>query len=270
MTKSSVRTLLCAALLLAVGCSTIRTTPQDEQLRRMVDLNERALASAEKGQRSDATKLLQDSWRLAIALDDQPMQIMTLLNQSRLARRNHDLAESRTYLDKALHISGQQGPLFADLAQEQALWALAAGDLTEAQRWATAAHRAEEGSQLGRRLNLLARVALLRGQRSEAKTLAEQALANNKTVGQELERANSLRTLGIIATQEGDWIAAEEQLQAALTLDRQQAAPHRIISDLEALAELAGRQQQTERQQEYLQRARMAREQLANSAKKSE
>lgn len=267
MTRPSVAALITVLLCIA-GCSTTRPTPQDEQLRRITDLNERALASAEKGHRSNADKLLQESWRLAATLDDQPMQVMTLLNQSRLARRAQNLTESRAILDKAQQISGRQGPLYADLAQEQALLALATGDLDEAHQWATAAHRAEQGTQLGRRLNLLARIALLRGARSEARVLAEQALAANRNAGQELEKANSLRLLGSIATQEGDWITAEKQLQAALTLDRQQAAGTRIAADLEALAELAARQQQTAQQQEYLQRARMVREQLVTIEKK--
>lgn len=266
MIRSSV-SLICAALLLVTGCSTTKPTLQDEQLRRMTDLNERALASAEKGHRSDADTLLQQAWRLAEMLDDRQMQVLTLLNRSRLARRDHNLPESRTYLDKAQNITGQQGQLYADLAQERALLALAAGDLAEAQRWATAAHLADEGSQLGRRLNLLARIALLRGEQGEARSLAEQALTANNNAGQELERANSLRMLGVIATGAGDWIKAEEQLQAALTLDRQQAAPPKIAADLEALAELAGRQQHTEQQQEYLQRARKVREQLEKIGK---
>lgn len=262
--------LILATLYLFTGCSTTRPTPQDEQLRRITDLNERALASAEKGQGNDAARLLQESWRLAATLDDQPMQVMTLLNQSRLARREQNLTDSRAFLDKAEQICSQHGPLYADLAQERALLALATGNLTEAHRWATAAHRAEQGSQLGRRLNLLARIALLRDERNEARTLAEQALAANNKTGQELERANSLRLLGSIATLGGEWTKAEEQLLAALDLDRQQAAPLRIALDLEALAELAGKQQQTGRQQEYLQRARMVREQLATTGKNAD
>lgn len=260
MIRPSVAALITVFLCIA-GCSTTRPTPLHEQQRKMTDLNERALASAEKGRSSDADKLLQESWRLAATLDDQPMQVMTLLNQSRLARRANHLPEARALLDKAEQISGQQGPLYADVAQERALQALATGDLNEAQRSATAAHRAEQGSLLGRRLNLLARVALLRSERSEAKKLAEQASAANNSIGQELEKANSLRILGMIAMQEGHWLKAEEQLRAALELDRQQAASLRIAADLEALAELADKQQQTERQQKYLQRARMVREQ---------
>lgn len=262
MTSSSITPLICAALFLIAGCSTTRPTPQDEQQRRIADLNERALASVEKGRSSDADKLLQESWRLATLLDDRAMQVVTLLNQSRLARRAQHLQDARVFIDKAQQISGQQGPLFADVAQEQALLALATGDLTEAQRWATDAYRTEQGAQLGRRLNLLARVALLKGERNEARRYAEQALADNNSAGQELERANALRLLGIIATQTGDWTQAEEQLRAALELDRQQAAPAKIAADLEALAELAARQQQPERQQQYLQRAQMVREQL--------
>ena len=90
--------------------------------------------------------------------------------------------------------------------------------------------------------------------------LAESALTANKREGMELERANSLRILGLIKAQERQFDKAEELLQEALNLDKQQEASAKIATDLEALAELAGLQGNKELQQGYLQRAKTVRE----------
>lgn len=256
-------TMVVALAALLAGCAGSRPVPLVEQQRRISDLNERALASSERGATADAHVLLQQALKLAESLDDHEGQVTTMLNKSRLLRHAGSRAEASAVTDRALH-TARQTPLYSDAAQEKALIELAAGRMDEAERWARIAHKTEQGSQIGRRLNLLARLALLRDDPTEATVLAEQALAANRIAGQELERANSLRILGTVKTLEGAHEKAEELLLAALELDRQQAAPAKIAADLEALADLARTRNQEPLHQDYLQRARAVRNLLVH------
>jgi len=266
MTRSI--TMICLmATLLFTACSSTRTTPLAMQQTKINDLNERALASAEKGYDADAQKLLREALQLASSLDNKEGQIITLLNQSRLARHNRNVQLSALSLEQAMTQSA--GTIYyADVAQEKALHELAVNHLDEATHWAEIARDAEQGNLIGRRFNLLARIALKKNEVSVSERFAEQALAATKNVGQESEQANTLRILGIIKARTGQWDKAEKLLQEALTLDRQQATPAKIASDLEALAELAGLKKEPARQQEFLQRAKVVRENSQINRKK--
>lgn len=249
---------LLTTLLVCSGCSSNRTMLLNEQQRKITDLNERALASAEKGYNLEAQNLLQEALRLASSLDDIEGKVITLLNQSRLARHTGKNMQAVELTNQALALA-KNTSCYADVAQEKSLQEMLAGRLDTATVWAETARSAEQGNNMGRRLNLLARIALLKGNLSEAASLADQALADNKGNGQELEQANSLRILGIVHTRSGKLDIAEEQLQHALMLDKQEAAPAKIAADLDALAELAGHKKDTARQQDYLQRAVLVR-----------
>jgi hypothetical protein len=266
MTRIACSLLLLATITLLSGCMGNKAVPLTKKQGTISDLNERALNSAEKGYDHDAQKLLQEAFRLASALDDRDGQIITLLNQSRLARHSTQpqLAEKRA--DQALSLAKGTAH-FADAAQEKSLQELSAHRLDEAERWAETARAAEQGKLLARRHNLLARIALLKGEKAEATRQAELALAANRGGELIMERANSLRILGMIKTREGQHAAAEELLQEALRIDKQQAASAKIAADLEALAELAGLKGEQNRQQDYLQRAKAVRHSSRSSKK---
>jgi len=251
--------ILLATTTLTTGCLGGKSSLIAEQQRLISDLNERGLTFAEQGRNADAQKLLQEALRLAASLDDRHGQIMTLLNQARLARHNNRPEVAEQHVDQALQLAvGTRD--YADAAQEKSLQELLTGRLEQATRWADAALAAEQGNLRGRRLNLLARIVLLKGDTAGATRLAELALSANSGDGLELERANSLRMLGLLKTQAGQLDKAEEMLQEALKLDKQQAVPSRIAADLDALATLAGRKQEPARKQEYLNRAKLVRE----------
>ena len=245
-------------ILMLTACSTVQKTPMAEQQIRINDLNERALASAEKGYDADAQKLLQAALQLASSLDNKSGQILTLLNQSRLSRHNGKQQQAVQSLQQALTLS-MGTSYYADVAQEKALQELATNHDDDATHWAEIARDSEQGNLIGRRLNLLARIALKKNDLIKATDLAEKALAANKDIGQELEQANSLRMLGVINTRTGQPEKAEELLQQALILDKLQAAPLKIAADLEALAELEALKNEPARQQNYLQRAKTVR-----------
>lgn len=252
------KTIILVAIPFVAACSTPHATPLQDLQSRIRDLNMRALATAEDGYKVNAQKLLQEALQLASSIDDKDGQIVTLLNQSRLARHAANPQQAESLLKQVLPLAAGTSH-YADVAQEKAIQELEADHLDEALYWAQRAREAEQGNLIGRRLNLLARIALKRNRKDEAARFAEQALEANKDSGLELEQANSLRMLGIIKTQSGQVDKAEELLQQALLLDKEQAASSKIAADLEALAELAASQKDPALQQEYLQRARVVR-----------
>lgn len=263
MTKTTCGMLVALVMLgmLVVGCSSTKTVLLQEQQRRIMDLNERALQQALSGDQREADALLRQALRLATSLDDRETKVLTLLNQSRLARHAGKQQAAFSTVEQALLLA-KGSEQYADAAQERALWELSTGKLDAAATWAEAARAAESGDNLGRRLNLLARIALLQGKQQEAAQLAEKALDANRKEGQELEQANSLRMLGTIRAREGAFERAAELLKKALQLDKQEAEPRKIAEDLDALAELAGLQQDTTQQSIYHQRATWVRESL--------
>ncbi len=243
------------------GCLGSRKVPQAVQQERIADLNERALDSFEKGMDLDAAKLLQEALRLASSLDDRDGRTITLLNQSRIARHKGEKPEADRLVEQALG-NALGTALYADVAQEKSIQQIEAGELDVALKWAKISNDSESGELSGRRMNLLARILLLKGDYNEASRMAEMALSANKSKDIYLEQANSLRTLGLIKGRAGQFDKALEMLQEALQIDRQQAASLKIAADLEALAEVSGLRNDLEAKKDYLKRALTVKEAL--------
>jgi tetratricopeptide (TPR) repeat protein len=252
---------LGTTFLLSACIGKQKPTPLDEQTRSIRDLNERALSSAAKGNHQDADKLLQEALRRASSLDSGDARILTLLNQSRLARRTGQPEQAEILVNQALDLAANSA-WYSDTAQEKALQMIDANKLAEAEKWAENALENETSDLQGRRLNLLARIAMLRNQYQQAEEFAGKAMKLNDRSGLELEKANSLRIMGIIRTLDQQWQQAEELLKQALEIDKQQAEPAKIALDLEALAELARQMGDAEAAVDYSGRAALVRENI--------
>lgn len=260
---------LAATAVLLTGCMGGGGPQLSEQQRRIVDLNERALGSYDKGYVEDAARLLQEALRLASSLDDDEGQITTLLNQARLARRSGDLTMAAQRIEQAGQRAGT-GIYAADVKHELALQALAANRLDQAVLLAQAAVQAEHGGLIGRRLNLLARIYLAQNKPELALLTAEQALSANRDDLLAEEQANALRIIGQVKGQQQQWSEAQQALDRALALDKQQELPTKIAADLEALAGLAKQQGNTTAERDYQARARRVRETLRQGIRSSE
>lgn len=243
------------------GCFSGGAPALSPTVRRIQEMNERALHSVEKQRFDDARTVLDEALRLATSLDDGQQQTLTLINLARLERRLGRLQQAEPLLERARRAAATG--YAADLAQETALLMIARNHLPEAERWAEIALQEERGDLTGRRLNLLARIALLNGDEPKALRLAEQALGVCSAPAMAEERANALRIIGQLKVREKRFDEAERLLNEALTLDRRQERPLKIAADLEALAQLMDLKGQAEQGREYRQRARMARESSA-------
>lgn len=263
MIRQNLKLILCLLLFTSTftGCAGQKITPMNEQERSIRDLNERALKAASSGRQNDANKLLAEALLIANSMDNKDARIITLLNQSRLARHAGMLTEATRLTDEAMLLA-TNSKLYSDVAQEKALQGIAENRLDDATKWAEQALQKEQGNLMGRRLNLLARIQLLKNNLAEAELLANQGLSATKDAGMELEHANSLRMLGIIKTVYKDHEQAEELLQQALEIDRQQAEPLKIAADLDALAELAGKRGDDLAEKNYRQRGNLIRKSL--------
>lgn len=263
MTRYSLIHLLQLLLLVCIctGCAGKKITPLHEQERNIMDLNRRALQAATTGNRNNAEELFDRALLIANSMDNKDAQIITLLNQSRLARHAGMLTEATRLTDEALLLA-TDSRLYSDVAQEKAIQAVAENRLDDATEWGKQALLKETGELTGRRLNLLARIYLLKNNLIEAELLANRGLSATKDAGMELEHANSLRMLGIIKTVYKDHEQAEELLQQALEIDRQQAEPLKIAADLDALAELAGKRGDDLAEKNYRQRGDLIRKSL--------
>ena len=234
--------------------------------QRLTDLQQRAQISADKGFYDDARRLLQEALQLAGSLDDRQGQAAVLVQQARLARQNNQQAQAGQAVAQALNLS-VGSDLHADAAQEKALQELAAGRTDQALNWAEIALREERGDRLARRLNLLARLALLQGRTTDAANLAEQALKKSGAEPMAAERANALRMLGTVRGQQQRYAEGEQLLGQALELDKQLELPDRIAADLEALAVVAALRGDQVRQQDYRHRAQTVMDSLIKRRK---
>lgn len=263
MTDTIVKLLAMITLtLLLAACFGGSVQALSPTVGRIQDLNERALHSMERQQFDQARSMLDKALSLATSLDDGQQQALTLLNLARLERRLGRFEQAELLLDRGWRTAADTG-YEADLAQETALLKIARNNLPEAEHWAGIALKEEQGGMSGRRLNLLARIALLKNSCQEALRLAEQALENTSSSGMAEERANSLRIIGQIKGREKHFEEAQRLLYEALAIDRQQERPLKIAADLEALALLMEMKGDGDKGREYRQRAQMVRKNSA-------
>ncbi len=262
------RLLACAALCLITlltGCLGGSRITRSSARERLDDLQHRAQLSFDQGLHDDARLLLQEALQLADSLDDRPGQVSVLVQQARLARKLGDLPQARRLAAQAMTVAAG-GRDVADVDQERSLQELAAGQLDKAVVWAERARQDERDGQMGRRLNLLARLALLQGREEDAARLAGQALEQSATAKLASERANALRVLGIINGRRHRFAEGRRFLTEALVLDRSLELPVRIAADLDALADLAGLAGDPGAREQFRARAATVRAAMAGAA----
>jgi tetratricopeptide (TPR) repeat protein len=230
--------LISPIILLLSGCFGGKAqTARPEALLRAETAFNRGVRAEQKGDSSEAEKLLVQSLSISTSVEDNPARTRTLIQLARLYRLRHDLTKAETCIDQALAaVSGTDPHLAVEAAYEKALLELASGRPDTALEWANRAITAERGNALGRRLNLAGRIQLVRGKWSEAGAIAGKALSENRSAGQAEEEANSLRILGIVARNGKNYGPGMRFLQEALQIDKRIGKSSKIAADLEELA----------------------------------
>jgi tetratricopeptide (TPR) repeat protein len=243
-------------VLLLPGCFGGKAQPawSETQLQAETALN-RGVRAEQKGDRLDAEQFLLQSLAASSSIEDNPARAMALINLARLYRLQHDLAKAESCIDRALATTGIDARLSGEGAYEKALIELAKGSPATALEWAQKAIAAEQGGELGSRLNLAGRIQLMRGDVKDAEALAVKALSENRSSGQAEEEANSLRILGLVARNGKEYALGMQFLQDALQIDKRIGKSGKIAADLAELGETARAAGDLKGAATYLQRA---------------
>jgi len=246
---------LLATLSLAGCFGGGSTVVRSEAQTRADTLLKRGIRAEQKGEVPEAGRLLREALAVSSAIEDIPAKTVALINLARLSRLNNDLADASASIDAALALLAPQAEFYSEAAYEKALVCLAGGDSATALAWAERSVAAETGSLVGRRMNLVGRILLAQGEWSKAGQTVTRALEENRGDENREERANSLRMLGIVARNDGDFREAERFLNEALWIDKQIGASAKIASDLEELATTARAGGDPDKTARYLERA---------------
>jgi tetratricopeptide (TPR) repeat protein len=243
-------------ILLQSGCfgGKAPSVLPETQLRAETSLN-RGIRAEQRGDSIAAEELLNRSLSISSSIEDDPARTVALINLARLYRQRQDLLKAEACIDHAIAIINTDSGLHAEVAYEKALIELGQGRTATALEWAQKAITAERGNMLGSRLNLAARIQLVRGTWKEAGELARKALNESRSDGQTEEEANSLRILGVVARNENDFNRGSQLLQEALQIDKQIGKSSKVAADLGELAETSRKAGKLRESATYLERA---------------
>jgi tetratricopeptide (TPR) repeat protein len=209
----------------------------------------------QKGVRLDAETFLKQSLSISTSIEDQQLRTTALINLARLYRLRHNLADAGSNIDLAIEATGTDSPLWAEVTYEKALIELATGNSGAALEWAGKSISTEQGLLHGRRLNLMGRILVTRGDWSAAEGYAGKALMENRAAGQAEEEANSLRILGVAAGKQGRFDPGITHLLEALRIDKQMGKSSKIAADLEELSATLHAAGRLKESASYLERA---------------
>lgn len=243
---------VCALLAGCFGGTAPKARPEVQTRAEALVL--RAVRAEQKGDVQEAEQLLAESLRLSASIEDNPATARARINLARLYRLRNDTARARETIDGALALLGTEADSYGEAAQEKALIELTT-DSGVALAWAHKAVTAERGSWGGRRLNLLGRIQVGRGDLTTADATLKKALEANRGSGHAEEEANSLRMLGIVARGQQRLADAGRLLNEALEIDKRIGVSVKIGTDLEELALTARSAGDLENTAGYLERA---------------
>jgi len=237
------------------GCSGGSQTIKNEVRLHTEGLLARGVAAERKGDPDAAAQLLNEAARLSASIEDRELRATALLNLARLKRLQNEIPAATSAIDAALHVADHTFDIHAECLQEKAMIELGAGNRNSALDYATKAVAAERGDQLGRRLNLVARIQLLSQDIARAADTIDKALSANRKNEDTEEEGNSLRMMGVIWRLNGNWGESEKMLLAALQLDKVTGRSTKVAMDLEELASTAEKSGDNEKRLVYLHRA---------------
>lgn len=249
------RMLLFGALLVVAGCAPAQPAPRPAARSAALAANQQGVAAEGKDDLERARAAFAEASQRYAAIEDYPGLATAQLNLARVERRLGRLPAARGAVDRALEVASPASELHAEALFEKALLLLAQGDAFEAATYAERALNTAAAERRGRARNLLARIALERGEPELATTLASTALTENLAITERRELANSWRLLGASALMRKESTRATEGYRQALVLDKEFALSGRIADDLVGLARSALLSGQSAAASDYLRRA---------------
>ncbi|MBW4056511.1 MAG: tetratricopeptide repeat protein [Proteobacteria bacterium] len=242
-------------LLLASGCAGKPPAALSALHMEAIRHNQRGVKAEAKGESPQALEEFYESFRINSSIENTEGIVVALVNSSRVYRQNGDVKSALAMIGKALPLITPVDPLYSDVAFEMAHVQLLTGDCDAASEWASKAVTADTGAKRGMRMNLLARILYLQGNRDKAESRAKEALSLNQEKTMLHEKANSLRLLGDIQAAAKRNTEAAVSYDLALAIDKALGKSKKIAADLCGLALLSLAQQNPDQAVKFYQRA---------------
>lgn len=233
---------LVLALLLA-GCAGEKMMERPPRAQQVIDLGQQGQAAYFRGDLPRAERLFAQALTDARRIEDSAGVAVMSLNLARVTRETGDSARALKILDAVS--SWHRSNIAATASQEMDL--LAAVLLSDLERRDEALARIQALREHCRAAcetaigidSLHARLLLENGAAGNAAQLATTAIDRFRVSGNPLELANLFRVQGEARLALGDFPAARQALENALSMDKSQSQPAKIAQDLEALARSA-------------------------------
>jgi tetratricopeptide (TPR) repeat protein len=230
-----------------------------EQQAAAVQWNNQGHAAFKDGDYAQALAAYRKALEINRSTEDVDGIAMELVNISTVYDRLGDRTSSLNALDQILVPSGI--PITptrkAEAAYRKAVYFLEDGDDAQASAWSDKALVLCQNTGCpveGRLFNLKARMALGKNP-AAAITHAHHALVLNRSTGDKIEEANSLRLIADASLQSKDFATAQQFFDDALRLDKEAGSAAKIALDLMGLGRSLARQGRSVEAQEYFRRA---------------
>jgi tetratricopeptide (TPR) repeat protein len=229
---------LALALVLA-ACAGEKVKERPPRAQQVIDLGRQGQAAYHKGDLPRAARLFGQALTDALRIEDSEGVAVMSINLARALRESGDSATALTTLEAVS--PWHRGSIAAGTARQiDLLSAVLLSDLGRSEEALARVQALREQCRSSCEMaigidSLQARLLLEKADAGAAARLATAAIARFGADPNQLELANLLRVQGEAQLALGDFPAARQALENALSIDKALAQPARIALDLEAL-----------------------------------
>ena len=230
---------LALALVLA-ACAGEKVKERPPRAQQVIDLGRQGQAAYHKGDLPRAARLFEQALTDALRIEDSEGVAVMSINLARVSRESGDSARALNGLEAIS--PWHRGNIAAGTGREIALLgAVLLSDLGRSEEALARVQALREQCQSSCEMaigidSLQARLLLEKGDAGSAARLATAAIARFGAHANQLELANLLRVQGEARLVLGDFPAAKQAMEHALSIDKALGQPAKIAQDLEALA----------------------------------
>ena len=269
MNKSQVTSLvsgvwcLVTVFLLSVvffGCASAKKTELPAIQIEAIDSNQRGVLAVEAQKYDKALVEFQTALKLNTSVDNQKGIAINLLNLGRLYLLKERFDDAKTTFDKVVNIGiglNDQFILSEGYASLGRYYYMTGNnkDAIDNMEKAAAIDRKQGYHTLGNRLNIMGMAYKADNKPEEAEKVFNDALKLNKGYDMEADIADSIRGLGDIWIEKGDYKKAGDFYENALAIDKKLGLSVKISIDLSNLGTLSFRESDTKKALDFFLRA---------------
>ena len=242
------------------GCASAKKTELPAIQIEAIDSNQRGVLAVEAQKYDKALVEFQTALKLNTSVDNQKGIAINLLNLGRLYLLMERFDDAKTTFDKVVNIGiglNNQFILSEGYASLGRYYYMTGNnkDAIDNMEKAAAIDRKQSYHTLGNRLNIMGMAYKADNKPEEAEKVFNDALKLNKGYDMEADIADSLRGLGDIWVEKGDYKKAGELYENALAIDKKLGLSAKISIDLSNLGILSLRENNTKKALDFFLRA---------------